>query len=122
MKKYNIETLIYFKIIFIATFVICMVFFITACNTQKDKSKLPEDFVMVTDIVPDIILEIRYYSTYNFVGERIDGYNAPIAILTKKAAEALKVASDDLEKQGYVLKIGDAYRPQTAVNYFEKWA
>ena len=31
------------------------------------------DFVRVTDVIPDAILEIRYYSTYNFVGARIDG-------------------------------------------------
>ena len=32
------------------------------------------DFVLISDVVPDAILEIRYYSTYNFVGDRIDGY------------------------------------------------
>ena len=26
------------------------------------------DFVVLSDVVPDIIQEIRYYSTYNFVG------------------------------------------------------
>ena len=48
--------------------------------------------MLLTDIVPDAILEIRYYSTYNFVGTRIDGYEAPVAILTREAAEALKRA------------------------------
>lgn len=32
------------------------------------------DFVLLSEAVPDAILEIRYYSTYNFVGDRIDGY------------------------------------------------
>lgn len=50
---------------------------------------MPEGFVLLTDIVPDAVLEIRYYSTYNFVGTRIDGYEAPVAILTREAAEAL---------------------------------
>ena len=31
-------------------------------------------FVTITDVVPDAILEIRYFGTYNFVGTRIDGY------------------------------------------------
>ena len=31
-------------------------------------------FVVLSDVVPDIIQEIRYYSTYNFVGDRINGY------------------------------------------------
>lgn len=80
------------------------------------------DFVKITDVVPDVILEIRYYSTYNFVGDRIDGYEAPVALLTKEAAQALKVASDSLVAKGYRLKVFDSYRPQTAVNHFIRWA
>ena len=74
------------------------------------------------DVVPDAILEIRYYSTYNFVGKRIDGYEEPLAFLTKEAAEALKGASDELVSKGYRLKIFDAYRPQAAVTNFMNWA
>lgn len=85
---------------------------------EKDAS----DFVSIAEVVPDVILEIRYYSTYNFVGDRIDGYEAPTALLTREAAAALKKASDDLLAQGYRLKIFDAYRPQTAVNHFIRWA
>ena len=80
------------------------------------------DFVLLSDIVPDAILEIRYYSTYNFVGERINGYDEPAALLTKEAATSLKEVSDELAKKGYRLKIFDAYRPQKAVYHFEKWA
>lgn len=80
------------------------------------------DFVLLTDVVPDAILEIRYYSTYNFVGDRIDGYEQPTALLTKEAAAALKNASDELKKKGYRLKIYDAYRPQKAVTHFMDWA
>ena len=80
------------------------------------------DFVLLTDVVPDAILEIRYFGTYNFVGARVDGYLEPIALITREAAEALRVASDVAISQGYRLKIWDAYRPQTAVNHFERWA
>ncbi len=80
------------------------------------------DFVLITDVVPDAIFEIRYYSTYNFVGDRIDGYEEPLAFLTKEAADALKKVSDDVKKQGYRLKIYDAYRPQKAVTNFVEWA
>lgn len=79
-------------------------------------------FVVLTNVVPDAILEIRYYSTYNFVGDRIDGYEEPTALLTRKAAEALKAVSDDVMRQGYRLKIYDAYRPQKAVDHFVRWA
>ena len=91
----------------------------------QDDVKLSDDasdFVLLTDVVPDAILEIRYYSTYNFVGDRIDGYHQPTALLTKEAAQALKAVSDDVIKKGYRLKIYDAYRPQMAVSHFARWA
>ena len=79
-------------------------------------------FVTLTDVVPDAILEIRYFSTFNFVGERIDGYLEPTALLTKQAADSLRAVSDDLMARGYRLKIFDAYRPQRAVDHFRRWA
>jgi len=80
------------------------------------------DFVSIGKAVPDAIQEIRYYSSFNFVGERIDGYTQPVALLTKAAAAALKAVSDDVVSQGYRLKIYDAYRPQAAVEHFMRWA
>ena len=80
------------------------------------------DFVLLSEAVPDCILEIRYYSTYNFVGERIDGYEEPLAFLTAEAADALREVSDELVEKGYRLKIYDAYRPQEAVTHFVEWS
>ena len=80
------------------------------------------DFVTITDVVPDAILEIRYYSTYNFVGARVDGYEQPTALLTRRAADSLRAVNDDLKAQGYRIKIYDAYRPQKAVDHFVRWA
>ena len=90
----------------------------TAVSPTDDDSQ----FVTLTDAVPDAILEIRYFGTYNFVGTRIDGYLEPTALLTKQAADSLRKVSDDLVKQGYRLKIYDAYRPQKAVDHFVRWA
>ena len=81
-----------------------------------------EHFVSIPEAVPDAILEIRYFSTYNFVGERIDGYLAPTALLTRAAADSLRAVSDDLMRRGYRIKIYDAYRPQMAVDHFVRWA
>ena len=39
-------------------------------------------FVLLADYVPSVIQEIRYYSTFNFIGERIEGYEEPCALLT----------------------------------------
>ncbi len=85
----------------------------------------PDDssgFVRLADVVPDVILEVRYYSTYNFVGERIDGYEEPQILITREAAHALQHVNIALRKQGYCLKVFDAYRPQTAVDHFVRWA
>ena len=81
-----------------------------------------EHFVKISDIIPDVILEIRYFSTYNFVGSRIDGYLAPTALMTQEAADSLKAVSDDVIRLGYRLKIYDAYRPQCAVDHFVRWS
>ena len=81
----------------------------------------PSGFVLLADFVPGIIQEIRYHSTYNFIGDRIDGYEEPCALLTKEAARALKNVSNELIVQGYRLKIFDAYRPSCAVKHFILW-
>ena len=77
--------------------------------------------MLLADYVPHIVHEIRYYSTYNFIGDRIDGYEQPIALLTKEAARALKSVSNEMMVKGYRLKIYDAYRPDTAVKHFLLW-
>ena len=79
-------------------------------------------FVVLTDVVPDAILEIRYFGTYNFVGARIDGYLEPTALLAREAADSLQAVSKDVMAMGYRLKIYDAYRPQKAVDHFVRWA
>ena len=95
-------------------------------STSQESAIMPTDdtsmFVTLTDAVPDAILEIRYFGTYNFVGDRIDGYLEPTALLTKQAADSLRAVSDDVVRQGYRLKIYDAYRPQKAVDHFMRWA
>ena len=79
-------------------------------------------FVSIGEVIPDVLLDIRYYSSFNFIGERIDGYEEPVALLTREAAQALKAASDEAKKRGLRLKIFDAYRPQKAVDHFVRWA
>lgn len=88
---------------------------------QKAVTMNPSGFVLLADCVPAVIQEIRYYSGYNFIGERIDGYEEPCAIITKEAARALKTVSNEMLVQGYRLKIFDAYRPVSAVKQFVLW-
>ena len=81
----------------------------------------PSGFVLLADYIPGVIQEIRYYSTYNFIGDRIDGYEEPCALLTVEAARALKAVSGEMNVQGYRLKVFDAYRPARAVKHFVLW-
>ena len=85
-------------------------------------SHCADGFVSVTDLIPDALLDVRYYTTYNFVGTRIDGYEAPIVLLTREAAAALALVNQDLRPQGYRLVLYDGYRPQQAVDHFVRWA
>ena len=83
--------------------------------------ELPEGFCYVHELIPDVILDIRYASTHNFVGDPIDGYEAPVALLTREAARALKAVAGEVNAQGYRLKVFDAYRPACAVRHFVLW-
>lgn len=91
-------------------------------NEYKSKVTMdPSGFVLLSDYVPSVVQEIRYFSTYNFIGERIDGYEQPCAIITKEAARALKSVSNELNVQGYRMKVYDCYRPACAVRQFVLW-
>jgi D-alanyl-D-alanine dipeptidase len=89
---------------------------------SHSESKLPNRFVDVGEMVPSVKLDIRYFGFHNFVGQRIDGYNAPKCILTREAAEALAKVQKDLEPFALSLKIYDCYRPQRSVDHFVRWA
>ncbi|MGW1782086.1 M15 family metallopeptidase [Streptomyces sp. NPDC002143] len=82
----------------------------------------PADFVALRTVDPTILQEMRYFTPHNFVGVPVDGYQQPVCILTRPAAEALHEAQTTLLRQGYTLKVYDCYRPQRAVNHFVRWA
>lgn len=84
--------------------------------------ELPQGFVHVDAVIPDIRIELRYSTSDNFVGRTIDGYRRPAAILTREAAAALRDVQRELAPFGLGLKIFDAYRPQQAVDCFVNWA
>ena len=94
---------------------------VCSCGFSAVVSYDSSDFQRISDIIDDVVLDIRYYSSNNFIRKKIRGYDAPMAYLTKKAVEALAKAADSLRKQGYRLLIWDAYRPQKAVNHFLEW-
>lgn len=92
-----------------------------AIDYEKKALMDASGFVLLSDFVPDVIQEIRYHSTYNFIGDRIAGYEEPLAIITKQAARALQPVARELIVQGKRLKVFDAYRPACAVRHFVMW-
>ena len=91
-------------------------------TNERSPSHLPEGFVYLTDVVPEVILDMRYYGTDNFVGKRVDGYQKPVCIVTKECAEHLKMVVAEVSELSVYVKVFDAYRPQQAVDHFAKWA
>ncbi|MFD4636706.1 M15 family metallopeptidase [Lentzea sp. NPDC058436] len=79
-------------------------------------------FVVLSDVDPTIRHDIRYYTAHNFVGTRVDGYRAPLCILTRQAAKALRAVQREVLRTGHTLKVYDCYRPQRAVDHFVRWA
>ncbi|MDD4241420.1 MAG: M15 family metallopeptidase [Smithellaceae bacterium] len=103
---------------FIAVIALCMPAPAAATKTEE----MPDDFVQIEEIIPDVLLEIRYFSDHNFLGVRVDGYEKPACLLTRRAAEALAGVQKELRPFGITLKIYDCYRPQRAVDHFVRWA
>ena len=86
------------------------------------ESTVPAGFVDIRKMAPSVILDIRYFGPHNFVGEKVDGYNAPKCFLTEKAAKALSKVQEELNGFSLSLKVYDCYRPQRTVNHFVRWA
>jgi len=111
------------RVLIVSIFILLSVSF-PACisSVGPQKEKLPHGFVYIDNVIPDIAIDLRYYTEHNFVGGQIDGYLKPKCIITNKAANALLQVQKELRPFGLGLKIFDAYRPQQAVDHFVRWA
>ena len=113
---------------FTPVFIALISLLILTCSPidSKNSTELNSTFKELNDGISNDLekfeISIRYFSNNNFIGRPIPGYYANKAFLTREAADALLLAQRDFIKQGYRLKIYDAYRPQTAVDYFSAWA
>jgi D-alanyl-D-alanine dipeptidase len=114
-------TLLRSKIVF-SLFLIIILCLIQFPIGSYSKDNTLEGFVDIKEVLPEVLLDIRYYGTHNFVGEKIDGYMAPKCLLTRQAADSLAKAQKELAPLSLSLKIYDCYRPQRAVNHFVRWA
>lgn len=95
-----------------------------AADSQQcgEGSSLPVGFVYADELIPGLIFEPRYYTANNFTARNVDGYFAPVCIMTFDCALALRGVQLELNSQGLALKVFDAYRPQRAVDRFVQWA
>jgi zinc D-Ala-D-Ala dipeptidase len=94
---------------------------ITVAASASAQSRHPA-FVDAAEAVPGLVVELRYFGSNNFVGRRIDGYDAPLCLLTREAAVALGAVQRDLSTGGLGLKAFDCYRPMRAVAHFVRWS
>ncbi|MFG1268386.1 M15 family metallopeptidase [Xanthobacter versatilis] len=90
-----------------------------AADARTDRPAL---FVDVATLVPDAVFDVRYFSSDNFVGTRVDGYGAARCFLTRPAAEALAAVAAEAKAAGLGLRLFDCYRPARAVAHFARWA
>lgn len=97
---------------------------ILSCSSTCSKSKTSDklNFSLANQEIPSLLFDIKYFGSDNFVGEVVNGYEAPHCYLTLQATKALKLAQLNAQGLGLTLKVFDCYRPQIAVDHFVRWA
>lgn len=83
---------------------------------------VPANFLELTMADTTMRFDVRYFGSDNFVGQKVDGYEAEKIYLTDEAVAALKEAQKEFLTKDLRLKVFDGYRPQKAVDHFVKWA
>lgn len=111
-----------FKYLFVFLLIVSCLPEPAADLSNPDANKIPDTFIDIQKVIPDVLMDIRYYGIHNFLGEKVDGYLAPKCYLTREAAQALAFVQKDLQPYALTLKIYDCYRPQRAVDHFVRWA
>ncbi|WP_281407739.1 M15 family metallopeptidase [Mesorhizobium sp. B2-3-15] len=82
---------------------------------------LPAGFVRLAEVAPSIRQDIRYANADNFLHRKVNGYDAPVCILTREAAEALSRVQRAIATRGLTLVVFDCYRPARAVADMGEW-
>lgn len=95
---------------------------ILAAGLAAAPETLPEGFVHLDEIAPEILQDMRYAGAHNFTAAPVDGYDAARCILTREAAAALAEVQAAVAAQGYRLMVWDCYRPVRAVARFVAWS
>lgn len=91
-------------------------------DAQTRAQTRPTAFVDAAAEIPGLVVDMRYFRAENFTGSRVNGYEAPVCLLTHQAATALAAVQRDLKPRNLGLKVFDCYRPTIAVRHFVRWA
>lgn len=76
-----------------------------------------EDFVKISDYIPDIYIDLRYATQNNFTGQIIYDFDTPW--LRYGTVKKLIAVQDELSDLGFTLLIWDGFRPVSA--QFRLW-
>lgn len=90
--------------------------------STEPAAALPSSFCYVDTVAPTVQTELKYAGNDNFVGRPIWGYTGRRAVLRRDTAQAVARAAKALAKEGYGLRIYDAYRPAAAMQDFYAWS
>jgi len=103
-------------------FITTVLFLMYSYSSTTHAQDVPDNFIYLTEVIPYVEFDLRYYSDNNFIGQPIPGYHGNALIVSLQSAIALKKVQQDLAYSNFALKFFDAYRPQQAVDYFVRWA
>jgi D-alanyl-D-alanine dipeptidase len=91
-----------------------------AAYRQTVRSDEHQRMVDIQKLNPDIVLDLRYATTGNFMHRVMYPEKPHYTFLREPAAEALGKVQKELHKKGFGLKIFDAYRPfSVTVKFWE---
>ena len=105
----------------VIVFAASMIMTVTTAGAAPQRHPLPDGFAYLDKAIPGLVIDLRYVTNNNFVGQPIDGYRHGHVILSAPAAAALSDVQARLRRFGLELKVFDAYRPQRAVDHFVRW-
>jgi D-alanyl-D-alanine dipeptidase len=95
---------------------------VAALVSPAGAQTLPGGFAYLRELDPNIVQDIRYAGSNNFVGRPLRGYEAAECVVKRDVGLALKRVQQDLAGQRLSLKMLDCYRPARAVADMVAWA
>ncbi|MBK5271935.1 MAG: D-alanyl-D-alanine dipeptidase, partial [Bacteroidia bacterium] len=84
-------------------------------QVKLDSSK---EMIELKTVIPNIVYDLRYATTNNFMHRLMYPENTSITFLRQPVVAALQKVQQELNEKGLGLKIFDAYRPYSVTRKF----